>query len=175
MVVFDGLVLAGGRATRLGGVDKPSLPVGGQPMLARALAALQEARAVTVVGPGGDVVEEPRGGGPVAAIAAGLVRVTAPIVVVLAADLPFVTAAVVRELVAQAPAVGLDDDGREQYLLAAYPTELLRKALPPVLSGARMRDVVAQFPVTRMTLAGNPPPWWDCDTEQELAQAQAWA
>src|SRR5207253_721892 len=91
-VTYDGIVLAGGRARRLGGVDKPALLVGGRSMLATAVAALGEACLVTVVGP--EVT-----GGPVAAVAAGLRDGTAAAVVVLAADLPFVTVEVVNRLV----------------------------------------------------------------------------
>ncbi|MFL6239088.1 MAG: molybdenum cofactor guanylyltransferase [Actinomycetes bacterium] len=175
MTEFDGLVLTGGSARRLGGVDKPSLVVGDRSMVGRAVDALRDARRVIVIGPGGDVIEDPPGGGPVAAIAAGLALVRAPVVAILAADLPFVTSPTVDVLVASAPAVAVDDRGREQYLLAAYPTEVLRSALPVVPHGARLSDVVAALRPHRVQLSGFPPPWWDCDTDQELEQARAWA
>jgi molybdopterin-guanine dinucleotide biosynthesis protein A len=74
------IVLAGGGGRRLGGRDKPALPVGGRPMLARVLDAVAAAAPRVVVGPArddlpADVVqrrEDPPGGGPVAAVAAGL-------------------------------------------------------------------------------------------------------
>ncbi|WP_322766606.1 molybdenum cofactor guanylyltransferase [Frankia sp. Cr1] len=105
---WDALVLAGGAARRLGGVDKPALTVGGQTLLDRVLAAVDGAREVIVVGPARRVAvtrpvrwtrERPPGGGPVAALAAGLELVCAPLVAVLAADLPFLTAATVAALV----------------------------------------------------------------------------
>ncbi|WP_204250989.1 NTP transferase domain-containing protein, partial [Saezia sanguinis] len=46
----DVIVLAGGRASRMGGVDKPGLVVGGRSMLETALAAAGAGRTV-VVGP----------------------------------------------------------------------------------------------------------------------------
>ena len=44
------MVLAGGRAERLGGEDKAALDVGGATLLERALAAVAPARRVVVVG-----------------------------------------------------------------------------------------------------------------------------
>ena len=172
---FDGLVLAGGRARRLGGTDKTALAVGGRRMVDAAVAALAGAGRVTVVGPGHDVVEEPPGGGPVAAIAAGLARVAAPVVVVLAADLPFVTPGVVARLVAAAPAAATDDHGRLQPLLAAYDTSALRAALPSVPAGARLVDVVQSLAPQSIRFEEHPPPWWDCDTAEQLEQARGWA
>ena len=104
--VYTALVLAGGAGQRLGGPGKPALLVGGAPMLARVLAAVAGASARIVVGPqtvplpDGVLLtrEQPPGGGPVAAIAAGLPLVQTGEVVLLAADLPFLTAAAVDHL-----------------------------------------------------------------------------
>ncbi|MFC9228239.1 DUF6457 domain-containing protein [Streptomyces decoyicus] len=102
---YDTIVLAGGAAQRLGGADKPSLSVGGRPLLDRVLAACPDAAITVVVGPRRpatrDVVhtlEDPPGGGPLAALDAGLRHTTAPTVLVLSADLPFLTAATVQRL-----------------------------------------------------------------------------
>jgi molybdopterin-guanine dinucleotide biosynthesis protein A len=100
--------------------------------------------------------------------------VTAPIVVVLAADLPFVTSEAVERLVDQASAVAVDDAGRAQYLLAAYRVADLRRAMPPAPSGRSMRSVVDRLGPTLVALTGSPPPWWDCDTPEELEQARMW-
>ncbi len=61
---FGMIVLAGGRAARLGGADKPGLVVGGRTLLAAVLAAGTGAgaRPVIVVGP--DRPGGPAGGGP---------------------------------------------------------------------------------------------------------------
>src|SRR5690606_20017954 len=77
-VEHDALILAGGRGTRLGGVDKAALEVGGRSLLSRVLDGVRAARRTVVVGavdvPDGILrtVEVPQGGGPVAGIAAGL-------------------------------------------------------------------------------------------------------
>ena len=115
---FAAVILAGGRATRLGGADKPGLTVGGRTLLATAIAAAQEAGTgqVIVVGPERDglpiataratvrfVREEPPGAGPLAALRRGLAELPgrgADRVAVLAADLPFVRASHLGTLLA---------------------------------------------------------------------------
>src|SRR3954451_21606618 len=89
---YDAVVLAGGSGRRLGGVDKPALRVGSTSLLDRVLGAVPDASSVVVVGPSRAtsrpvtwVREDPPGGGPVAALAAGLPLMTAPFVAVLAA------------------------------------------------------------------------------------------
>ncbi|PIM70635.1 molybdenum cofactor guanylyltransferase [Streptomyces sp. JV178] len=102
---YDAVVLAGGAARRLGGADKPGVRVGGRALLDRVLAACAGARTTVVVAdprPTARPVlwarEDPPGGGPVAALDAGLRRTTAPYVVVLSADLPFLAEETVRRL-----------------------------------------------------------------------------
>ncbi|MBQ1043751.1 NTP transferase domain-containing protein [Micromonospora sp. C72] len=107
MTGYAAVVLAGGAARRMGGVDKPARPVGGRSMLHRVLAAVADADQRIVVGPSGPLPdgvrtthEDPPGGGPVAATAAGLALLDpgTTTVALLAADLPLLTAAAVTEL-----------------------------------------------------------------------------
>ncbi len=178
---WSAIVLAGGRGRRMGGANKPQLQVGGVRLLDVALAAVVGATPVVVVGgtdvPSGalSVVEQPRYGGPVAALAAGLAVVSTEIVVVLAADLPFVTPEAVhalREAVIADGAVAVDDTGRWQSLLAAYRTCALRAALPEIVDGARLRDVLDRLALVPVPLTGSPPPWQDCDTAEDLDRAR---
>src|SRR5438093_914016 len=100
VVRYAAVVLAGGAGRRMGGADKAALAVAGRPMLHRVLAAVADASPQVVVGPPraglpAGVVraqEDPPGGGPVAAVAAGLGALAAhgaEVVAVLAADLPY--------------------------------------------------------------------------------------
>ncbi|MCX5284487.1 NTP transferase domain-containing protein [Streptomyces sp. NBC_00198] len=104
-VAYDAVVLAGGSARRLGGADKPGVRVGGRALLDRVLAACVDAAVTVVVAepratarPVRWAREDPPGGGPVAALDAGLRHTTAPYVVVLSADLPFLDEKTVRRL-----------------------------------------------------------------------------
>ncbi|MCU1596249.1 MAG: bifunctional protein IspD/ispF [Frankiales bacterium] len=164
----------------MGGIDKPSITVGGLPLLDRVLLATTQARTTVVVGPARSTCrpvvwrrEDPVGGGPVAALAAGLVGVGSPVVVLLAADLPFLTAECVTALVAAAPGV-LVGDGHEQWLCGAWPTAALRAAVArlEVLDGARLRDVLCGLSPVLLTWDGDGSPWIDCDTEEDVLRAR---
>ncbi|MFC0100654.1 molybdenum cofactor guanylyltransferase [Micromonospora marina] len=120
MTGYAAILLAGGAARRMGGVDKPARAVGGRSMLHRVLGAVADADQRIVVGSSGPVPEgvrttreEPPGGGPVAATAAGLALLDpgTTTVAVLAADLPLLTTAAVAGLrrALAAPTAGPDD------------------------------------------------------------------
>jgi molybdopterin-guanine dinucleotide biosynthesis protein A len=183
---YAAVVLAGGRAARLGGQAKPQLEVGGRSMLAAVLAAVADAELRVVVGPpqpvpDGVVVlrEAPPGGGPVAAMRAGLARVDADVVAVLAGDLPFLTGAIVgqlRERLTDDGVLVLDDAGRDQFLLGIWRAASLRRALAGAAAHAPVRRVLAPLAVTRWrppVEPGSPAPWTDCDTPADLARARA--
>jgi molybdopterin-guanine dinucleotide biosynthesis protein A len=151
------VVLAGGAARRLGGVDKPMLRVAGSALLHRAVAALDGADPIVVVGPRRPglagvrwVREEPPNSGPVAALATGLAVLDTELVAVLAADLPGVSAATVARLRAglgDAPgAVLIDSDGHRQWLIAVWRRRALCAALPVQPAGASLRAVLSGLP-----------------------------
>ena len=185
MTSYDALVLAGGSARRLGGIDKPGLVVGAASLLEHVLAAVVGAERTIVVGlaratsrPVRWAREEPAGGGPVAALAAGLAHVTADRVALLAADLPFLDAATVQTLVdvGGQGAMLVDDTGRDQVLTGAWSSAALRAALPENVDGARLREVFDQLDVRRLRSThppGRPAPWTDCDTDEDLRRARA--
>lgn len=181
---FDAIVVTGGRAGRMGGVDKAALVVGGRTLGASVAGAVIGARRVIVVGPvppefpEGTIVttEVPPGGGPVAAVAAGVAHVTAGEVVLLAVDLPFVTEHAVDALRAArggaAAAMAVDGDGRDQPLCSLWRTAALRAALAALgePAGVAMhRLVAAAGPITR--LDGHAGAWFDCDTPADVAEA----
>jgi molybdopterin-guanine dinucleotide biosynthesis protein A len=181
--VYDAIVLAGGQAARLGGAAKPQLVVGGRSLLDRVLDAVSNAARTVVVGPqqpvGRDVIwgrEQPPGGGPVAALAAGVPLTAADVVVVLAADLPWIAPAVPAlraALPASGAAVLTDPSGRANYLAAAWRRGDLVSALQRSgsLSGASMRSVLESVPVVGVPDRAG---WGrDCDTWDDLAQARA--
>ncbi|MDX2527709.1 NTP transferase domain-containing protein [Streptomyces europaeiscabiei] len=188
---FDAVVLAGGAARRLGGADKPAVRVGGRALLDRVLTACSGAGATVVVAeprPTARPVlwarEEPPGGGPLAALGAGLRHTTAPYVVVLSADLPFLEEATVRRLLdalsrSAVTADGVlvtDPDGRDQPLVAVYRAEVLRRELARLaaghdgLTGLPLRRLTAALRLTRIT---DPVASFDCDTWDDIAAARA--
>ena len=209
-------MLAGGRASRLGGADKPALLVGERSLLASVItaAAAVGARVVVVVGPPRPglvltagrlrvVREEPPGSGPVPALRRGLAEVSAPWVLVLAADLPFIRAGHLTSLLAAAagarpaagavpaddtgrpqwehrPAAGAvlaDDSGRPQWLAGCWPTAALRSASSGYRGGSLRGLLGPLSPVILGPSPGQPgpPPWLDCDTEDDVRRARAWS
>jgi molybdopterin-guanine dinucleotide biosynthesis protein A len=185
---YTAVVLAGGRGARLGGVLKPQLEVGGRTMLAAVLEATADAAARVVVGPPQPVPpevvlvrEQPPGGGPVAALRAGLEAVGTDVVAALAGDLPFLTAELVGQLRERLTGDGVlvvDDTGQDQLLLGLWRTEALRAALAGQPPRTPLRRVLAPLAVRRLRPVlppGRPAPWTDCDTPAELARARAQA
>jgi len=132
---FGAILLAGGRGSRMGGVDKPRLVVHGTTLLDRAVAAVRDAGAdpIVAVGPaapgeeGGRpaatvpgaaaiqwVREDPPFSGPAAAVTAALMSIPARSdpawMFVLACDLPHVDAAV-RQLIDDIGLLPADTEG----------------------------------------------------------------
>ena len=92
------IILAGGRGSRLDGVDKAGIEVGGRTLLEWALDGVIDAREVVVVGdpvpterPVTFVRESPRYGGPVAGLLTGVdsLLVMPRFVGVMAVDMPY--------------------------------------------------------------------------------------
>jgi molybdopterin-guanine dinucleotide biosynthesis protein A len=175
---YDGIVLAGGRARRLGGHDKTRLDVGGTTLLDRVLAAASGARTTVVVGeqrPTSRTVswtrEIPVGGGPAAAVTAGLDGVGEAIVVLLAGDLPFVTRSVVEQIVAACGgtgAIAVDSHGAPQWLLSAWPTALLRTV--DLAPGGSLRDALGGLDARWIPVDDRD--GFDCDTPTDLHRAR---
>ncbi|HVB43486.1 MAG TPA: NTP transferase domain-containing protein [Streptosporangiaceae bacterium] len=131
---FAAVVLAGGRARRLGGADKPGITIAGRTLVAVVAGAALTAGAgrVVVVGPrrpglarelagegaagprtAGQVAaimkftcEQPPGSGPIPAVRAGLELVRQPWSMLLAADQPFLRERQLHALLAAAQAAG---------------------------------------------------------------------
>ena len=124
---FSAVVLAGGVAARLDGADKASVELNGRTLLTWALDAVIDANEVVVVGdpvpthlPVTFTREDPRHGGPVAALLTGRDALLdpRPWLAVLACDMPYLTAHTLRRLSAAAEghdgAALVGPDGRRQ-------------------------------------------------------------
>lgn len=178
------MVLAGGGSRRMGVADKTRLQLAGASLLDRACAAAAGAERLVVVGEPRPLAggrqptwtrEEPPGGGPAAAFGAGLVLVTADLVVLLAGDLPFVTRPDVERLVAAvaagtpAGAVALDRDGRLQWLCSAWRRVALETA--DLRAGSSLHAALSPLRPMPVTLPESRA-WSDCDTPEDLRRAR---
>ena len=175
-MLIDGVVLTGGKSSRLSGTPKSALLLHGRTLLEHSLDALSVCRHIVVVGTVPPGVELPRRiqltretplfGGPAAGVAAG-VAVLASIVhhhsdvtVVLACDMPGVSNAVplllaaLAELTAGDGVIAVDSTGTQQPLVAAYRTDSLRRAIAAQgsVDGLAMHTLLASLDLTPVTV-----------------------
>lgn len=179
------VLLAGGRGSRMGGIRKPLLEVGGTTLLdaAHRAAAAAGCDPIVLVGPPDDahahltwIREDPPFTGPVAAIIAALTLLTAPRTLVLACDLPRAEDAVHALLAAPAAADGVclaDADGRRQWLTGLYRTDALRVAAERIADAGR--DASARALLGGLVIRGVPTSdevVQDVDTWDDLTRAR---
>ena len=186
MTAFEAIVLAGGRASRLGGAAKPLLELDGVSLLARTIAAAREAGAGRIIVAGDPVLEDsavqwvredPPYAGPVAAIVAALPRIDAAWVLVIACDLPGIEEALTL-LPLHAPDQDgthlTDASGRPQWLTALYRTSALREAAASVPASGRDAPVRALVGELRLTSVRAPEAATrDVDTWEDLEWARS--
>ena len=147
-----GVVLAGGRGSRLG-IPKADLQFMGEPLLIRVVRLLQQVTAsVIVVAAPGQAVELPGREaiqilhddapyqGPLAALHAALGSIAANIAVVVACDMPFLSPQILRlqiDLLGSHDAVVPRVDGRAQTLHGVYRSSIAGLAGELVAKGER--------------------------------------
>jgi molybdopterin-guanine dinucleotide biosynthesis protein A len=194
---FDAIVLAGGRASRLGGTPKPGLRLGGTRLLDLALDAVRDAAAVAVVGPENLAVpqdprvvvtrEDPPFGGPAAGIDAGLAALDRPgspgVVVLLAVDIPGAGPVIGRLLDALrvsdtgTDGVTLERCGSLQWLVSAVRRDRLVTAIETLRAQAgSVHDQPVRRLVAHLRLRGLPDDVGesdDVDTWDDLARLEA--
>lgn len=160
------VVLAGGESRRFGS-DKLAAPLAGSTVLDHLLASLPAPWPVVVVGESRTTAravtwtcEDPPGGGPLAGIEAGLALVGTGLVAVVAGDMPYAAAGLVAlaaALGAAAPdilaAVGTDDEGVANPLLAVYRAAAVRAGLPHPAHGRPAKTLLA-LPHVEVRVAG---------------------
>lgn len=178
MVDYAAVVLAGGTAVRMDGIDKAGVEYAGRTLLEHALAAVSGAVEVVVVGdpvptsrPVTFVREDPPHGGPAAGLLAGrdvlLGRPT--YLAVLAVDMPRVTNDTFRRLLAAAEgrdgAFLADVSGRRQ-LAGVLALAALDRVRPEDVSGLSVRRLFT--PLDLASVAGAADEARDVDTWADL-------
>lgn len=182
------ILLAGGRGSRMGGVRKPLLEVGGVPLLDAAIAAARRVGCRELVAVGeqhadspvdSDLIwvrEDPPFAGPVAAILAALPLIAEPWTFVLACDLPRVGPALdllTRSRVGDDGACLIDPEGHPQWLTGLYRVDALRAAgarLPDGGRDAAVRALLGPLQIERV--AADAETVADIDTWDDLAHAR---
>jgi molybdopterin-guanine dinucleotide biosynthesis protein A len=153
-------------------------PPGGGPVAALATA-------LTPASPGDAALPS---GAVVSGAGAPAPHAESPTTLILAGDLPLLTSTAVGALLAALPpadradgVVYADHDGRPQWLCGAWHTRALRRRLADYLTarggdaaGAPLRTLLEPLRITTLRSASDPPPWFDCDTPEDIRRAEEW-
>jgi molybdopterin-guanine dinucleotide biosynthesis protein A len=196
--MITGVILAGGRGRRMGGVDKAFLTLGGETLLGRTIARARPQVSGLVINANSDptryaefllpTVPDSIGGylGPIAGILSGLEwlranRPDAKWLASFACDCPFFPLDLEERLIAAATHEGASvalaaSGGRHHPVFAVW-----RADLPVTSEGVlrdqglrKMDDFVALFPNTRVEFAADPiDPFFNINTPDDLARAEA--
>ena len=177
-VDYAAVILAGGTAVRMDGIDKASVEYAGRTLLEHALAALADAVEVVVVGaevpttrPATFVREEPPQGGPAAGLLAGrdALQGSPDHLAVLAVDMPRVRADTFRRLLAAAEghdgALLVDGSGRPA-LAGVLDLAALDRVRPDDAVGLPLHRLLA--PLDLADVAALPGEARDVDTWADL-------
>lgn len=162
---LSAMILTGGTSRRFGS-DKSQAKFGENSLIENLLTTLPPEMGIVIVGPrlpqnSRDVryiQESPLGGGPVAAIDAGLELIESEYVAIIATDMPFASQ-ILDVLIRNYPdsedaTIVLDSEGVRQPLCALYRVESLRKALTKLgnSQGQSMRNLTEILSVKELHL-----------------------
>ncbi len=199
MIQPHGVILAGGRATRMGGGDKGRLMVGGVPLIQRVIARLGPQVDALALNANGDAArwadlslpvladasdDRP---GPLAGVLAGLdwaADLGCPHIVTAAADTPFLPPDLVPRLLAAAGPSGLalaatQEDGRTwpQPTFGLWPTSLRDDLRQAIADGTRKMLHWTDRHGAGLAVFETAPfdPFFNINTPEDLARAEAMA
>ncbi|CAM3345686.1 molybdenum cofactor guanylyltransferase MobA [Paracoccus nototheniae] len=191
------MILAGGRATRMGGGDKPLLALGGRPMLAHVVARLRPQVGALALNANGDPARFqgfglpvradslPDHPGPLAGVLAALdwaSEAGTDLVLTVAGDTPFLPPDLVDRLLAARGPSGLAlaatrdaaGDLHDHPTIALWPTALRDDLAASLLAGQRrMRRLTDRHQPGRAVWTGDPDPFANINTPADLALAEA--
>jgi molybdopterin-guanine dinucleotide biosynthesis protein A len=180
------LILAGGGATRMGGGDKPLLPLAGTTVLDTLLARLTPQARQIALSANGDpfrfarfnlpvLPDPPWAQGPLAGVSAGLTwaaGIGATTLLTVPGDTPFIPADLVARLGA-APAWA-ESAGAVHPLVALWPVAAAETLATWLQNGfsLRVRDFGLELGMRTVNFPGDPDPFLNINTPADLAQAE---
>ena len=185
--MIAGIILAGGRASRVGGGDKMLLPLGPATLLDLLLAALRPQVTALAISANGDparfapfflpvLPDAPGHTGPLAGVAAGLAWAAdhgADTLLTVPGDTPFIPKNLATRLGA-APAWAVSD-GAVHPLVALWPTAASARLHAWLTNGTdrRVKNFGVALGMRAVTFEDTPDPFFNINTPSDLAAAQA--
>ena len=186
-----GVVLAGGQSRRMGGQDKPTMALGGQPLFERVAERLSPQVETMAVNANGETERFgtafpvfpdvlPDQPGPLAGVHAALKWADAQgaaHVVTVPADTPFIPADLVERLIKPAAFYGhgiviAADDNGVHPLIGIWSTMLDHRLAQSIAQGTRrVRDFIATSNSSIVHFQGNP--FYNINTPDDLKTAEA--
>jgi molybdopterin-guanine dinucleotide biosynthesis protein A len=188
-----GVILAGGRATRLGGGDKALRVCGGRTLLDHVIASLSPQTSGLVLNANGDptrfarwklpVVPDPLPGqpGPLAGILAGMLWVSqnceARDIITVPTDVPFVPRDLVQRLINAREAADMEiacaaSSGRMHPVIGLFPVRLADDLSRAIQNGQhRVRDWVSAHGTALAHYDAEPDPFFNVNDDADLAEA----
>lgn len=191
---FPAMILAGGRATRMGGGDKPLLPLHGRPLLAHIVERLGPLATPVALNANGNparfaafglpVFPDPVPGhpGPLAGILAAMrwaASLGAPLVLTVAGDTPFIPTDLATRLAAASggehPVVAASATGLHP-VIGLWPAKLAGQLADALATGEHKVGAwaTAQGAIPVMFAGGPPDPFANLNAPADLADAEAW-
>lgn len=185
------IVLAGGRATRMGGIDKGLVELAGRPMIEHVLAALEPQVELLLINAnrnleryaayGWPVVPDDETGylGPLAGLAAGLRAASTPLVLTAPCDCPLLAPDLVARLYSACQGQGAEiavpfDGERLQPVFALLKRELLGSLAAYLAEGGRKIDRwFAQHRLARVDFSDRPETFVNVNDPDERAALEA--
>ncbi|MFA5121254.1 molybdenum cofactor guanylyltransferase MobA [Zavarzinia sp.] len=184
-----GLILAGGRARRLGGGDKTLLPLGGRPLLGHVIERLAPQCAELLLNANGDparfagfglaVVPDPVAGqpGPLAGVLAGLRRAGSRRLLTVPGDAPFLPADLAQRLAAAGGRIAVAASGGRVHWATALWDPTLAAPLERALVDEgirRVEDFVRRFDLALVDFGTEGrDPFFNVNRPEDLAAAEA--
>lgn len=185
------IILAGGRATRMGGMDKGLVELAGRPMIAHVLAALAPQVDRVIINAnrnldryaafGWPVAPDEDSGflGPLAGLAAGLSAATTPLVLTAPCDSPLVAPDLVARLYSalenEAAEIAVPFDGERLQPVFALVRRELRDSLAAYLGGGdrKIDRWFAQHRLARVDFSDRPENFVNVNDPDERAAVEA--
>lgn len=182
-----GILLAGGRARRMGGIDKGLIELAGRPLAAHALDRLRPQVAEVLINAnrnrdryaalGARVIADTLEGylGPLAGLLAGMEAVSRPLVVTAPCDSPFVPGDLVERLYRHMREAGADiavahDGERQQPVFLLARTALADDLRDWLEGGGRKIDIwLGNHRVVNVPFEDRPDAFININTEEERA------